>query len=148
MRAFQLLRNDTVHPNLAVGMTLYPYAGPDFGLLEDAKQITGIEGVAVTLDKAGGTPFYVVARPALNEIEVADLPPLTMEAVDTVCKIGKGAACCRYLVAGSEGFECAKFEQSVRLVLDNRAAAGTITARGDNCEGRTGTATGKGDVEE
>ena len=51
-----------------------------------------------------------------------------------VCRIGQGNACCRYLVVGSGGFECAKFS-SLRQTLDNRVAAGSITAIGDNCDG-------------
>lgn len=52
----------------------------------------------------------------------------------TDCKIGKGAACCRYLTGGSQGFECAK-HNSLKATIDRRVEAGTFTAMGDNCEG-------------
>jgi hypothetical protein len=76
------------------------------------------------------------------------------EHVKNVCKIGQGAACCRYLMAGPGGFECAKIapaeptrsledamhgipaEKSLKQILDERVLKGTISARGDNCEGR------------
>lgn len=53
--------------------------------------------------------------------------------VETVCQPGK-PACCRYLVVGSGGFECAK-HTSLRALLDSRVAAGTMRAVGDNCKG-------------
>lgn len=51
-----------------------------------------------------------------------------------LCRIGQGAACCRYLVCGGRGFECEKHGE-LRATLDQRAAAGQMVARGDNCEG-------------
>lgn len=54
-------------------------------------------------------------------------------ATDT-CKIGQGAACCRYLVVGSLGLECAKLTP-LRDVLDARV--GQMSAKGDNCDGRS-----------
>jgi len=59
------------------------------------------------------------------------------EQIKTVCKIGQGHDCCRYLVMSPEGFECGKLEMPVKKVLDSRVQAGTITARGDNCDGKT-----------
>ena len=58
------------------------------------------------------------------------------EHVKNVCKIGQGHDCCRYLVMGREGFECAK-GTSLQPHLDTRVMTETITARGDNCEGKT-----------
>lgn len=54
--------------------------------------------------------------------------------VKDVCKIGQGNACCRYLVMGGGGFECAK-HSSLRNVLDERVKSKTINAQGDNCPG-------------
>jgi hypothetical protein len=54
--------------------------------------------------------------------------------VKTVCKIGRGAECCRYLMAGGNGFECAK-HTTLASVLDNRVAFDEINAKGDNCPG-------------
>lgn len=53
----------------------------------------------------------------------------------TVCAIGQGAACCRYLTLGGDGWSCAKHGE-LRYTLDRRAAAGTMNARSDNCTGR------------
>lgn len=57
------------------------------------------------------------------------------EHVKTVCKIGQGNDCCRYLVMGSQGFECVK-NTSLRSTLDSRVAMNAIVAQGDNCEGQ------------
>lgn len=58
------------------------------------------------------------------------------EFVKTVCKIGQGADCCRYLaLTGGQGFSCQK-HTDLRDYLDERVAKETITARGDNCEGK------------
>ena len=54
----------------------------------------------------------------------------------TVCRLGEGAACCRYLVVGETGPECVKLDPDHRAVIDERVADGLVTARGDNCEGR------------
>lgn len=57
------------------------------------------------------------------------------EYVDKTCKIGQGAACCRYLVMGHKGFECMKGVHSVALTIDQRIIAGTYHSLGDNCQG-------------
>jgi len=57
------------------------------------------------------------------------------EHVKTVCKIGQGHDCCRYLVMGMQGFECAK-HSAMASHLDMRVAQESITARGNNCEGK------------
>lgn len=51
-----------------------------------------------------------------------------------VCKMGQANLCCRYLVCGSKGFECAK-HTSLKEALDRRVLEKSIHARGDNCEG-------------
>lgn len=56
--------------------------------------------------------------------------------IKEVCKMGKGYACCRYLVLGTSGFECVK-GHPMAVTLDERAEAGTMVARGDNCEGKS-----------
>ena len=66
---------------------------------------------------------------------IADLnAPMLDEHVKTVCKIGQGAACCRYLTAGGGGFSCAKFT-SLREGPDERAKDKKMNALGDNCGG-------------
>jgi hypothetical protein len=55
----------------------------------------------------------------------------------TVCKIGQGALCCRYVVGGVHGLECAKHEPELAAEINRRVTAGAFTARGDNCDGIT-----------
>lgn len=76
--------------------------------------------------------------------------------IKNVCKIGQGHACCRYLLMGPKGWECAKFlpqdknvqtladklagkteTKSPKEIMDERAAAGLMIARADNCEGKS-----------
>lgn len=52
----------------------------------------------------------------------------------TVCRIGGGHSCCRYLTMAPMGWSCEKHSDMAAL-LDARAAAGDMVARGDNCEG-------------
>lgn len=59
---------------------------------------------------------------------------LTDDHVDSVCRMGQGADCCRYLTIGPEGLECAKLTP-LKATLDQRVATGSFTARGDNCDG-------------
>jgi hypothetical protein len=59
---------------------------------------------------------------------------VTDEQRDSVCRIGQGAACCRYLTVGVHGFECEK-HSDLRSLLDARVAQGDMVAQGDNCEG-------------
>jgi|GEM_PF-2311040 len=60
--------------------------------------------------------------------------PIEPQHVTDVCRIGKGSACCRYLVM-RERFACAKDDPSLRVTIDARFAAGTLNAQGDNCSG-------------
>lgn len=52
-----------------------------------------------------------------------------------VCKIGQGHECCRYVVCGPNGFECAKHDPSLAPQLNFRVFCETINARGNNCPG-------------
>ena len=58
------------------------------------------------------------------------------EHVEVVCKRGKGAETCRYLVMSSD-YGCAK-AKARREVLDRRAQEGKMKAQGDNCSGTLG----------
>lgn len=75
----------------------------------------------------GETP----APPELHEIfdDVLD-----MDRVRELCRIGQADRCCIFLVASPRGFECAK-GSSLEAVLLARRDAGTMVARGDNCDG-------------
>lgn len=54
--------------------------------------------------------------------------------VASVCRVGKGAKCCRYLCLDEHGFCCGKLS-ALRPVIDARVAAGTMRAMGDHCSG-------------
>jgi len=58
-----------------------------------------------------------------------------MKHLEEICKIGKGSACCRYIVAGKEGITCAKLT-SLKVIIDRRVSHGSFIAQGDNCEGK------------
>lgn len=53
------------------------------------------------------------------------------EKAKTICKLGKGSECCKFLVCGPGGFECAKLT-SMRKHIEDRT---NMNAKGDNCEG-------------
>ena len=56
--------------------------------------------------------------------------------LDEVCRMGHGAWCCKYLMAGRRGLECAKHE-GLKQAIDNAWAGDpTKTAQGDNCDGQ------------
>ena len=63
------------------------------------------------------------------------------EHVKSICKIGQGNTCCRYLVCGVKGFECAKHSEH-KETLDARVAMNSIVAQGDNCKGFNGVING------
>ena len=119
-------------------MTVYKCTGEDFGCLAEEARILGVACMAVTLDRLGNYPFFVVPVSCLDPIEVDDLPPLTKDHIDQVCKIGQGHDCCRYLTMGVGGFDCSKLHAGLRMTLDARVHG--MTAQGDNCEGRSGNA--------
>ncbi len=59
---------------------------------------------------------------------------MSIEYIKEMCKAGQ-EGCCAFLVAGSEGFECAK-GTGLQQLIDLRLAEGTMNATGDNCNGR------------
>ena len=54
--------------------------------------------------------------------------------IKDTCKIGQGNDCCRYLMMGPKGFECAKFG-AAKSLLDARARNKDMVAQADNCDG-------------
>lgn len=58
-----------------------------------------------------------------------------MEYIKRVCKAGSCSNCCAYLAVSTEGFCCAKEVAALKNVIDSRVAAGTMNAKGDNCQG-------------
>lgn len=81
----------------------------------------------------------------MSSREPPELKAVPSGHVHRVCLIGQGNACCRYLVMGSKGFECAKLS-SLRRTLDTRAEAGSIVAIGDNCDGNKDIPAWEGDA--
>jgi hypothetical protein len=61
--------------------------------------------------------------------------PPTAEWAKTVCKVGQGRECCRYLTCGPNGWSCEK-HTALGRTLDKRVEEKSIGARGDNCLGR------------
>lgn len=52
-----------------------------------------------------------------------------------VCKIGQGTECCRFLIASSAGFECAKNIPGMEDYLREHWGDIPRHSHGDNCEG-------------
>lgn len=55
--------------------------------------------------------------------------------VQNVCKIGQGAACCKYLVMGTKGFECLKVTEWGKDLIDDNWVKTVHVSQGDNCDG-------------
>ena len=62
---------------------------------------------------------------------------LTKEYVDKFCKPWNGKETCRYLTMSPDGWGCEK-GTSLGRTLDERVAANTMNAQGDNCPGVIG----------
>ena len=60
---------------------------------------------------------------------------LEKEHIFRICKVGQGSKTCSYLAAGADGFECAKANPSLKLMIDQSREAGGMNAKGDNCSG-------------
>ena len=58
------------------------------------------------------------------------------DQIKNVCKIGQGAACCKYLVVGANGFECMKVDRMARAMIDKNWEQIKHIAQGDNCDGK------------
>lgn len=68
-------------------------------------------------------------------MNAVDLKPPTNEEAMTLCKVGQGYECCRYLTMSGKGWSCEKNGELAPL-LDYRVLTETITARGNNCPGK------------
>jgi len=60
---------------------------------------------------------------------------VTDDHAKTVCKIGHGAECCRYLTMSPKGWSCERMTP-LRRLIDKRVADNQFNARGINCGGR------------
>lgn len=58
----------------------------------------------------------------------------SQQHIENICKIGQGEECCRYLLCGPNGFECAKHSK-LKNIIDQRANSNLMAAKGNNCEG-------------
>lgn len=56
----------------------------------------------------------------------------------TVCRLGAGRECCRYLMNSRGDWVCGKLDSVLARHIDRRVEAGTFNARGDNCAGWNG----------
>ncbi len=54
------------------------------------------------------------------------------DTLKEVCKMGQAADCCRYIIVGERGIECAKGTVWQDIVDGNIK---NMVAQGDNCEG-------------
>lgn len=57
---------------------------------------------------------------------------IAQEYVAVVCKKGKGAACCRFLMFDGE-YQCGKLIPEIAAQVEARRS--TMSAKGDNCPG-------------
>lgn len=55
--------------------------------------------------------------------------------VDAVCKPGQQEATCAFLLFSPEGWACAKNLPDIQVQVQRRLLAGTMVAKGDNCDG-------------
>jgi hypothetical protein len=56
---------------------------------------------------------------------------MTGDEVKEICKLGKGAECCAFLVCGSNGFECIRMSYPNNSTIFARLEAGTMNAKGE-----------------
>lgn len=56
--------------------------------------------------------------------------------VKTICRMGQGHNCCRYLICDGLGFHCAKLSPALAIQINARVKAGSMTAQADNCAGK------------
>lgn len=64
---------------------------------------------------------------------VGDFPDT--EYAKTVCKMGQGAECCRYLTMAPMGWSCEK-NGPLRNYIDFRVRNDQMISHGDNCDGK------------
>lgn len=135
MRAFKMLTDSNLEKKATAGTIVYPFGGYDYGIADDDTRATGIKYRSVTLKSGGGYPSFTVAERDLEPVEVEPPPFVDTDYAKTVCKIGQGEKCCRYLVMSPKGWSCEKLTTTA-MTLDDRVQQGKMVSAGDNCEGR------------
>lgn len=58
--------------------------------------------------------------------------PISKDRYATICKMGQGAACCKFLAASPDGIICAKTQEWLAISI---AMRDDMVAKGDNCPG-------------
>lgn len=135
MRAYRILSTPKHQPDAIPGKIVYDCGVHDYGCASDDSRVFGTPHISVTFDKTGGYPFFTIPVRDLEKIEVEDFGVINDEWVKNVCKPGTFETC-RYLMADSDGWMCAKLSPELRSYLNDRVAKGSMRAVGDNCEGR------------
>jgi hypothetical protein len=69
----------------------------------------------------------------MNSNRLADGDP----RLKSLCKLGLGVQCCRWLARDGDGCFCAKFDPDMAPHIAKRFASGEMGAQGDNCPGLT-----------
>lgn len=60
---------------------------------------------------------------------------MTEDYLANVCKLGQGAATCSYIASSGGGWTCAKLNDGLARIINQRRAEDSMRAKGDNCEG-------------
>jgi hypothetical protein len=69
VKSFKMLADSKIRPEVKAGTTVYDCHMYDYGCANDDTRFTGIEHTSVTLDPAGGYPFFTVPVTDLEEIK-------------------------------------------------------------------------------
>ena len=56
---------------------------------------------------------------------------LSGEEAKTICRLGKGAECCAFLVADTNGFECIRISYPTNTIIFERLEKGIMNAKGE-----------------
>lgn len=129
-RRYRLRKDSSLNAGAKAGMIVLD-GGYDYGLAADDTAITGVPHTSVKLPG-------VLAGFTIPIADLEDLPalaPPTSEETKTLCRVAEGDATCRYLTMSARGWGCEKLT-TLRRVIDERVAAGTFNAKGDNCPGK------------
>jgi len=81
-------------------------------------------------DLLGLRKSKIVLEHIKDEIKKLTGDEMDFDKVKDICRIGQGEECCRYLVCGSDGFECGKLNHSIKAAIDKR---NDMVAKADNC---------------
>jgi hypothetical protein len=74
----------------------------------------------------------------LHSMRMSIMMELTQKHVKEICKLRGGIGTCSFLIMGEKGFECSK-GTTYEACIQRRINEGSMVAKGDNCEGRTGS---------